>query len=116
MLCSQCERLSCQGYVECQTVPQRITYYQLSFPTNIRVPADIFRISPSPVYVGDNILLGITRGNEGLHFAIRRVDAYTGFVYLQLPPQAPREFLLDVEITLIRRGRATKFIARIHVF
>ncbi|GCC21413.1 hypothetical protein chiPu_0019883 [Chiloscyllium punctatum] len=113
---TQCERLSCQGYVECQMVPQRITYYQLSFPTNVRVPVDIFRISPSPVYVGDNILLGITRGNEGLHFAIRRVDPYTGFVYLQLPPRQPREFLLDVEMTLIRQGRATKFIIRIHIF
>ncbi|XP_041035540.1 fibulin-2-like [Carcharodon carcharias] len=113
---ARCERLSCQDYVECQTVPQRITYYQLSFPSNIRVPANIFRISPSPVYIGDNILLGITRGNEGMFFSTRRLNNYTGFVYLQLQPREPRDFLLDVEMTLIRQGRATKFIARIYVF
>ncbi|XP_067880259.1 fibulin-1-like [Heterodontus francisci] len=113
---TRCERLFCQDYVECQTVPQRITYYHLSFPTNIRVPANIFRISPSPVYVGDNILLGITSGNEGMFFSTRRLNNYTGYVYLQLQPREPRDFLLDVEMTLIRQGRATKFIARIYVF
>ncbi|XP_038638498.1 fibulin-1-like [Scyliorhinus canicula] len=113
---ARCERLSCQDYVECQTEPQRITYYQLSFPINIRVPANIFRIIPSPVYLGDNILLGITGGNEDRFFSTRRHNNYTGFVYLQLQPRAPRDFLLDVEMTLIRQGRATKFIARIYVF
>ncbi|XP_067832307.1 fibulin-1-like isoform X2 [Heptranchias perlo] len=113
---SRCERLSCQDYVECQTVPQRITYYQLSFPTNIRVPANIFRISPAPVYAGDNILLSIVEGNEGMYFSTRRLNNYTGFVYLQLPPRQPKDFLLDVEMTLIRQGTATKFIARIYVF
>uniref|UniRef100_UPI00398ECC8F fibulin-2-like n=1 Tax=Pristiophorus japonicus TaxID=55135 RepID=UPI00398ECC8F len=113
---TRCERLACQDYIECQTMPQRISYYQLSFPTNIRVPANIFRISPSPVYAGDNILLGITGGNQGMHFSTRRLNNYTGFVYLQLPPRGPGDFLLDVEMTLIRHSTATKFIARIYVF
>uniref|UniRef100_UPI00398E95ED fibulin-1-like n=1 Tax=Pristiophorus japonicus TaxID=55135 RepID=UPI00398E95ED len=113
---TRCERLACQDYIECQTMPQRISYYQLSFPTNIRVPANIFRISPSPVYAGDNILLGITGGNQGMHFSTRRLNNYTSFVYLQLPPRGPGDFLLDVEMTLIRHSTATKFIARIYVF
>ncbi|XP_051865033.1 fibulin-2-like isoform X2 [Pristis pectinata] len=113
---TRCERVSCRDYVECQMVPQRITYYQLSLPVNVRIPANIFRISPSPVYVGDNILLAITKGNEAMFFNTRRLNNYTGFVYLQVPPREPRQFLLDVEMTLIRQGTATKFVARIYVF
>ncbi|XP_064414993.1 fibulin-2-like [Latimeria chalumnae] len=113
---NRCERISCSDYVECQMVPQRITYYQLTFPSNIRVPANIFRIGPSPIYAGDNVLLTITRGNEGNYFSTRRANNYSGYVYLQVPPHEPMDFLLDVEMTLIRRGTATKFVAKIYVF
>ncbi|XP_062891296.1 fibulin-1-like isoform X2 [Mobula hypostoma] len=113
---TRCERISCQGYVECQMVPRTITYYQLTLPTNVRVPANVFRMSPSPVYTGDNILLSITGGNEAMFFGTRRLNPYMGYVYLRLPPRQPRDFLLDVEMTLIRQGAATKFIARIYIF
>ncbi|XP_072884364.1 fibulin-1-like isoform X2 [Hemitrygon akajei] len=113
---TRCERMSCQDYVECQMVPRTITYYQLSLPTNVRVPADVFRMSPTPVRAGDNILLSITGGNEAMFFGTRRLNPYMGYVYLRLPPRQPQDFLLDVEMTLIRQAAATKFLARIYIF
>ncbi|KAG9269861.1 fibulin-2 [Astyanax mexicanus] len=113
---TRCERISCSNFGECQNTPVRITYYQLSFQTNIIIPAQIFRIGPSPAYTGDNIILSITRGNEDGFFSTRKLNAYTGAIYLHHQVQHPRDFLIDVEMKLWRQGTFTTFIARIYVF
>ncbi|XP_043934046.1 fibulin-2 isoform X3 [Protopterus annectens] len=112
----RCERISCLTLEDCQNTPLRITYYQLTFPTNVLVPATIFRIGPSPVYAGDNIFLSITKGNEEQYFSTRRLNSYTGMVYLQRQVMGPRDFILDVEMKLWRQGTLTTFIAKIYVF
>ncbi|TSK16222.1 Fibulin-2 [Bagarius yarrelli] len=112
---TRCERESCFGS-QCQNLPVHITYYQLSFQTNIVIPAQIFRIGPSPAYSGDSIIIGIPRGNEEGYFSTRRLNSFTGAVYLQRQPHGPRDFLIDVEMKLLRQGTITTFLTRIYVF
>ncbi|XP_047005580.1 fibulin-2 isoform X2 [Ictalurus punctatus] len=112
---TRCERVSCFGS-QCQNMPIRITYYQLSFQTNIVIPAQIFRIGPSPAYSGDSIIISIPRGNEEGYFSTRRLNSFTGAVYLQRQLHGPRDFLVDVEMKLLRQGTVTTFLTRIYVF
>ncbi|XP_070348656.1 fibulin-2 isoform X2 [Equus asinus] len=113
---TKCERTTCHDFVECQSSPARITYYQLNFQTGFLVPANIFRISPVPAFAGDTIALTITKGNEEGYFGTRRLNAYTGVVYLQRAVREPRDFALDVEMKLWRQGSVTTFLAKMHVF
>nr|XP_055040032.1 fibulin-2 [Misgurnus anguillicaudatus]XP_055040033.1 fibulin-2 [Misgurnus anguillicaudatus] len=113
---TRCERISCPNFQQCQTMPLRITYYQLSFQTNIIIPAQIFRIGPSPAYSGDNIIISIPRGNEEGYFSTRKLNSFTGAVYLHRQVRKPRDFLIDVEMKLLRQGTFTTFLARIYVF
>ncbi|KAK7119352.1 hypothetical protein R3I94_021252 [Phoxinus phoxinus] len=113
---TRCERTSCPNPQQCQTMPLRVTYYQLSFQTNIIIPAQIFRIGPSPAYSGDNIIISIPRGNEEGYFSTRKLNSFTGAVYLNRQVREPRDFLIDVEMKLLRQGTFTTFLARIYVF
>ncbi|MEQ2211688.1 hypothetical protein XENOCAPTIV_012030, partial [Xenoophorus captivus] len=106
----------CPTYMECQNSPLRITYYYLSFQSNIVIPAQIFRIGPAPAYSGDNVIVTITQGNEENYFSTRKLNAYTGAVFLQRQVQDPRDFLITVEMKLWRQGKFTTFQARIYVF
>ena len=112
----RCERISCPNFLACQNSPQRITYYYLSFQSNILIPAQIFRIGPSPAYSRDNVIVTITDGNEENYFSTRKLNAYTGAVYLQRQVQGPRDFLITVEMKLWRQETFTTFQARIYVF
>ncbi|XP_072454342.1 fibulin-2 isoform X1 [Notamacropus eugenii] len=112
----RCERTSCFNFLDCQSTPVRITYYQLNFQTNIVVPAHIFRIGPSPAYTGDNIILTITKGNEENYFSAQKINPYTGVVFIQRPVKEPQDFLLDVEMKLWRQGTYTTFLAKIYIF
>ncbi|GAA6087084.1 fibulin-2-like, partial [Tachysurus ichikawai] len=111
-----CERISCSNHLECQNSPVRITYYQLSFLTNIIVPALIFRMGPSPAYSSDNVIISISSGNEEGYFSPRKLNAYTGAIYLQRQLPQPQDFLLDVEMKLWRQSTFTTFLARIYIF
>ncbi|KAK2914538.1 fibulin-2 isoform X1 [Channa argus] len=114
---TRCERLSCPiNSLDCQSSPVRITYYQLSFQTNIIIPAQIFRIGPSPAYSGDHIVVGITKGNEEGYFSTRKLNSFTGAVYLTRHVHEPKDFVIDVEMKLLRQGTFTSFLARIYVF
>uniref|UniRef100_A0A8C4P0V7 Fibulin-1 n=1 Tax=Dicentrarchus labrax TaxID=13489 RepID=A0A8C4P0V7_DICLA len=114
---TRCERTSCpSNSVDCQNSPVRITYYQLSFQTNIIIPAQIFRIGPSPAYSGDHIVIGIIKGNEEGYFSTRKLNSFTGAVYLKRQVREPKDFLIDVEMKLLRQGTFTSFLARIYVF
>ncbi|KAG8007355.1 Fibulin-2 [Nibea albiflora] len=114
---TRCERSSCpSNSLDCQNSPARITYYQLSFQTNIIIPAQIFRIGPSPAYSGDQIVIGIIKGNEEGYFSTRKLNSFTGAVYLQRQVPKPKDFLIDVEMKLLRQGTFTSFLARIYVF
>ncbi|XP_037640554.1 fibulin-2 isoform X1 [Sebastes umbrosus] len=113
----RCERTSCPtNSLDCQNSPVRITYYQLSFQTNIIIPAQIFRIGPSPAYSGDHIVISVVKGNEEGYFSTRKLNGFTGAVYLQRQVREPKDFLIDVEMKLLRQGTFTSFLARIYVF
>ncbi|XP_068585747.1 fibulin-2-like [Cebidichthys violaceus] len=113
---TRCERISCPNYLECQNSPLRITSYYLSFQSNIVIPAQIFRIGPSPAYSGDNVIVSITQGNEENYFGTRKLNAYTGAVYLNRQVGGPRDFSINVEMKLWRQGTFTTFQAKIFVF
>ncbi|XP_019906912.2 fibulin-2 isoform X2 [Esox lucius] len=113
---TRCERLSCPNFLDCQNSPLRITYYHLSFQTNIVIPAQIFRIGPSPAYSGDNVIISIIKGNEENYFSTRKLNAYTGAVYLHRQVREPQDFLINVEMKLWRQGTFTTFLAKIYVF
>ncbi|XP_069795898.1 fibulin-2 isoform X2 [Narcine bancroftii] len=111
-----CERIMCPNFMDCQNIPIRITYYQLTLPTNVQVPSTIFRIAPSPAYVGDNIVLTIIKGNNENYFSTRKLNGHTGIVYVQRQFMESKDFLLDVEMKLWRQGTFTSFLAKIYVF
>ncbi|XP_041837668.1 fibulin-2 isoform X2 [Melanotaenia boesemani] len=114
---TRCERISCpSNSLDCQNSPVRITYYQLSYQTNIIIPAQIFRIGPSPTYSGDHIVISITKGNRDGYFSTRKLNSFTGAVYLQRKVRQPKDFLIEVEMKLLRQGTLTSFLARIYVF
>ncbi|XP_034441793.1 fibulin-2 [Hippoglossus hippoglossus] len=114
---TRCERTSCaSNSLDCQKTPVRITYYQLSFQTNIIIPAQIFRIGPSPAYSGDQIVISVTKGNGEGYFSTRKLNSFMGAVYLQRKVREPKDFLIDVEMKLLRQGTHTSFLARIYVF
>ncbi|XP_042361236.1 fibulin-2-like [Plectropomus leopardus] len=114
---TRCERISCPtNSLDCQNSPIRITYYQLSFQTNIIIPAQIFRIGPSPAYSGDHIVISIIKGNEKGYFSTKKLNSFMGAVYLQRQVRQPQDFLIDVEMKLLRQGTFTSFLARIYVF
>ncbi|XP_028309388.1 fibulin-2-like [Gouania willdenowi] len=113
---TRCERMTCPTSLECQNSPLRITYYYLSFQSNIVIPAQIFRIGPSPAYSGDNVIVTITQGNEENYFSTRKLNAYTGAVYLHRQVDGQRDFFIHVEMKLWRQGTFTTFQARIYVF
>uniref|UniRef100_G3PB06 Fibulin 2 n=1 Tax=Gasterosteus aculeatus aculeatus TaxID=481459 RepID=G3PB06_GASAC len=114
---TRCERTSCpSSSLDCQKAPVRITHYQLSFQTNIITPAQIFRIGPSPAYAGDHVVISVVKGNKEGYFGTRKLNGFTGAVYLQRQVRQPKDFLIDVEMKLLRQGTVTSFLARIYVF
>ncbi|XP_006870530.1 PREDICTED: fibulin-2 isoform X2 [Chrysochloris asiatica] len=113
---TKCERTMCHDLMKCQNSPVHITYYQLNFQTGLLVPENIFRISPAPAFAGDTIYLTITKGNEEGYFGTRRLNSFTGVVFLQRSVLEPRDFALDVEMKLWRQGSLTTFLAKMHIF
>ncbi|KAF6715081.1 Fibulin-2 [Oryzias melastigma] len=114
---THCERISCPpNSFDCQNSPLRITYYTLSFQSNILTPAQIFRMGPSPVYPGDHVTISITSGNEENYFSARKLSSFTGAVYIQRKVREPKDFLIEVEMKLLRRGTVSSFLARLYVF
>ncbi|XP_041111208.1 fibulin-1 isoform X2 [Polyodon spathula] len=112
---ARCERLPCNQNKECQGLPMRITYYHLTFPTNMPVPTNVFRMGPSNAVPGDDILLTITGGNDGGFFTTQKVNS-GGVVAMQKPITQPQDFVLTVEMTLFRHGTVNTFLAKIFVF
>ncbi|XP_069484291.1 fibulin-1 isoform X2 [Ambystoma mexicanum] len=112
---SRCERLPCNEN-ECQSLPLRITYHQLSFPTNIQVPTDIFRMGPSNSVPGDDIFLSIISGNEEGYFTTKKVNTHSGIVTLNRPITEPMDILLTIQMQLFRHGTVSTFIVKLSVF
>ncbi|XP_030071151.1 fibulin-1 [Microcaecilia unicolor] len=113
---TRCERLSCNENKECESLPLRISYHHLSFPTNIKVPTDIFRMGPQDTIPGDDILLSITRGNEKGYFSAKKLNTHSWLVAVQQQITEPQDFLLTIEMKLFRHGTVNTFIARLFVF
>ncbi|CAN9498983.1 unnamed protein product [Ophioblennius macclurei] len=112
---TRCERLLCNDSVECPTMPLRITYYYLTFPTNIPVFTDIFRMGPSHTVPGDDIQIDITSGNEGGFFRAGRM-AGGGVMSVARLISQPQDFDLSVELRLRRHGSVTTHLAKVLVF
>ncbi|XP_019817521.2 fibulin-1 isoform X2 [Bos indicus] len=113
---ARCERLPCHENQECPKLPLRITHYHLSFPTNIQVPAVVFRMGPSNVVPGDSMQLAITGGNEEGFFTTQKVNHHRGVVALTKPVPEPRDMLLTVRMDLSRHGTVSSFVAKLYIF
>lgn len=117
-LCSRCERVTCEftrDPASCFSLPLRISFYNISLPTNAPVPADVFRMGPSNSVPGDEMLLKIASGDEEGYFAVQQ-QAYGGVISLRRALSEPRDFFLTVEMRLIRYGTAHLYMAKIAVF
>uniref|UniRef100_A0A672HTS0 Fibulin-1 n=1 Tax=Salarias fasciatus TaxID=181472 RepID=A0A672HTS0_SALFA len=112
---TRCERLLCNESVECLTMPLRITYYYLTFPTNIPVFTNIFRMGPSHTVSGDDIQIAITSGNEGGFFRTERMPT-GGVMSVAKLISRPQDFDLSVELKLRRYGSVTTHLAKVLVF
>ncbi|KAM3859071.1 fibulin-1-like [Diretmus argenteus] len=113
----RCERVTCEFTPDppsCFSLPLRISYYNVTFPTNTPVPADVFRMGPSNSAPGDDMLLDIVSGDEEGYFGTQRL-AHGGVISLRRALTQPRDFLLTVEMRLIRYGTVNLFMAKIAV-
>lgn len=113
--CSRCERLLCNDSVECLAMPLRITYYYLTFRTNIPVYTNIFRMGPSHTVAGDDIQIAITAGNEGGFFQAERVPT-GGVMSVAKLIDKPQDFELSLELRLRRYGTLSTYLAKVLVF
>lgn len=115
---SRCDRVTCeftQNPSSCFSLPLRISFYNISFPDNTPVPADIFRMGPSNSVMGDVVALRIVSGDMDGYFGVRQ-HAHGGEVSLRRPLFRPRDFFLSVEMTLTRYGTTHLYMAKIAVF
>lgn len=96
-------------------MPVRITYYYLTFPTNIPVFTNIFRMGPSQSVPGDDVQIAITAGNEGGYFKAEMV-ASGGLMSVARLINKPQEFALSVEMRLRRHGTLSTYLAKLSVF
>ncbi|XP_028426546.1 fibulin-1 isoform X4 [Perca flavescens] len=114
----RCERLTCevtQDPASCFLLPLRISFYNISFLTNTPVPADVFRMGPSNFVPGDNMQINIVSGDEEGYFIVQQ-HAHGGEISLRRTLTQPRDFILTVEMRLIRYGMAHLYVAKIAVF
>ncbi|KAM6986676.1 fibulin-1-like isoform 2-T2 [Aplochiton taeniatus] len=114
----RCERVTCEFTPDpllCFTLPLRISFYNLTFPTNIPVPANVFRMGPSNSVSGDSIQLDIVSGDEEGYFSAQK-QANGGVISLHRALTHPRDFYLTVEMRLIRYGTVHLYIAKIAMF
>uniref|UniRef100_A0A3Q2CE95 Fibulin 1 n=1 Tax=Cyprinodon variegatus TaxID=28743 RepID=A0A3Q2CE95_CYPVA len=112
---TRCERLLCNDSVECPILPLRITYYYLTFPTNIPVFTNIFRMGPSHTMPGDDIQVALTDGNEGGFFKAERTPT-GGVMSVAKLINKPQDFQLDLELRLRRYGTLSIYLAKVLVF
>lgn len=96
-------------------MPLRITYYYLTFPTNIPVLTNIFRMGPSHTVPGDDIQIAITSGNEGGFFKTERIPTGGVMSVAQLI-RKPQDFDLSVELRLQRYSSISTYLAKVLVF
>ncbi|XP_076008006.1 fibulin-1-like isoform X2 [Genypterus blacodes] len=114
----RCDRVTCEftrDPASCFSLPLRISFYNITFPTNTPVPADIFRMGPSNSVPGDQILLDIVSGDGEGFFLVQR-QTYGGVISLRRTFSEPRDFFLTVEMRLIRYGTTHLYMAKIAVF
>ncbi|KAJ4924882.1 hypothetical protein JOQ06_003832 [Pogonophryne albipinna] len=114
----RCERVTCEftrDPASCFLLPLRISFYNISFPTNTPVPAVVFRMGPSNSVLGDKMLLNIVSGDEEEYFVVQQ-HAHGGEISLRRTLTLPRDFFLTVEMRLIRYGTAHLYMAKIAVF
>ncbi|XP_029613916.1 fibulin-1 isoform X2 [Salmo trutta] len=111
----RCERLLCNQTSECLASPLRITYYHLTFPTNIPVPTNVFRMGPSNTVPGDHVQIAIVGGNEGSFFSAQRVPS-GGVMAVVQPITEPQDFELSLEMRLLRHGTTSTYLAKVRVF
>lgn len=96
-------------------MPLRITYYYLTFPTNIPIFTNIFRMGPSHIVAGDDIQIAITSGNEGGYFKTERVPTGGVMSVAKLINKA-QDFELSLELRLRRYGTLSTYLAKVLVF
>ncbi|XP_059916347.1 fibulin-1 isoform X2 [Gadus macrocephalus] len=112
---TRCERLLCNDSSECLATPLRITYYYLTFPTDIPVNTNVFRMGPSHPVPGDDVHIAIVAGNDGGHFRTERV-ATGGVMAVARPFAAAQDFEVALELRLQRYGHLSTYLARVMVF
>ncbi|KAG7230918.1 hypothetical protein INR49_024946 [Caranx melampygus] len=112
---TRCERLLCNESVECVAMPLRITYYYLTFPTNIPVFTNIFRMGPSNTVPGDDIKIAITAGNDDDFFKTEQTPT-GGVMSVAKLINKPQDFDLSMELKLRRYGTVSTYVAKVLVF
>lgn len=97
------------------SLPLTISFYNISFPANTPVPAEVFRMGPSNSVPGDKISLAIVSGDKGGHFGVKHREN-GGEIFLRRAVTQARDFLLTVELRLTRHSNAHLYTAKVAVF
>ncbi|XP_030630986.1 fibulin-1-like [Chanos chanos] len=111
----RCERMPCERASDCLSQPLQISFYNLTFPASIPIPADILRMGPSSSVPGDVVNLSIAAGNDEGFFSVHRLS-HGGVIVLRKPLTKAHDFLLTVEMRLMRYSTVSLFVAKIAVF
>ncbi|XP_054609309.1 fibulin-1-like isoform X2 [Dunckerocampus dactyliophorus] len=115
----RCERVTCEFTRDppsCFSLPLRISFYNVTLPADTPVPADVFRMGPSNLVPGDQMMVSIASGDEQGYFAVQQQQAYGGVILLRRALAEPRDFFLTVEMRLTRYGTSHLYVAKIAVF
>lgn len=96
-------------------MPVRITFYYLTFTTDIPVLTNIFRMGPSQSVAGDDIQIAITAGNEGGFFRAEKSPTGGVLSVAKLIKKA-QDFELSLEMRLRRYGTLSTYLAKVLVF
>nr|XP_032825494.1 fibulin-2-like isoform X2 [Petromyzon marinus] len=102
---------------DCATSPATITYHRVTFPASVRPPAAVLHVGPSSTLPGDSVLLSVSpHSDPGAHFGVRALAGHRGALFLRRPLGGVADFLLDVQVRLLRRDRpALSLLARVFV-
>ncbi|XP_019634243.1 PREDICTED: fibulin-1-like isoform X2 [Branchiostoma belcheri] len=114
---TRCEHNPCPYDDEaCKAEPTSISFNYLTFPSGIRTPANLFKMSAALRYPQDRFEFTLA-GNEREYFTLVQEDRYSAIVKMETPLLGPAEHELELEMKMFREAEVrARNVARIFIY
>ncbi|XP_078596286.1 fibulin-2-like isoform X5 [Branchiostoma floridae x Branchiostoma japonicum] len=114
---TRCEHNPCPYDDEvCKAEPTSISFNYLTFPSGIRTPANLFKMSAALRYPQDRFEFTLA-GNERDYFMLVQEDRYSAIVKMETPIPGPAEHQLELEMKMFRESEVrSRNVARIFIY